>query len=258
MDEKKNYLQKQLVANIIRERCQSKENVIFNEAFCSQERCIRFTTAFWSKNARSVNRNGGCFQSGICVMYEVNNLQDSFSIDCVCCKSFKDKKTEEIIYKTFALLRNNQVIRNWRIENKNVNDLINRFDEWLVDDLSFFEAEINDIITQGILSEGYEEGELIEQRLTKYERNRTARQKCLEFYGFECKVCGIKFKETYGDEFSDIIEVHHTVPLSKIKSNYLVDPINDLVPVCPNCHAALHSKKDGCYTLSELKRIINE
>lgn len=40
-----------------------------------------------------------------------------------------------------------------------------------------------------------------------------------------------------------IIEVHHIVPISQIGKEYEVDPINDLVPLCPNCHTALHSKK---------------
>jgi hypothetical protein len=37
----------------------------------------------------------------------------------------------------------------------------------------------------------------------------------------------------------------------------VVDPIRDLIPVCSNCHTALHSKKDGCYTPDELRRKIN-
>ena len=29
----------------------------------------------------------------------------------------------------------------------------------------------------------------------------------------------------------------------------------DLIPVCPNCHTALHSKKGGVYTIEELKKM---
>jgi 5-methylcytosine-specific restriction protein A len=52
----------------------------------------------------------------------------------------------------------------------------------------------------------------------------------------------MSFEKTYGPEFKDIIEVHHIVPLNQIGEAYAVDPINDLIPVCPNCHTALHSK----------------
>lgn len=52
----------------------------------------------------------------------------------------------------------------------------------------------------------------------------------------------MSFEKTYGPEFKNIIEVHHIVPLNQIGEAYVVDPINDLIPVCPNCHTALHSK----------------
>lgn len=35
-------------------------------------------------------------------------------------------------------------------------------------------------------------------------------------------------------------QVHHREPLSEVRETHEVDPIRDLVPVCPNCHAMLH------------------
>ena len=61
--------------------------------------------------------------------------------------------------------------------------------------------------------------------------------------------------KTYGPEFKGKIEVHHIVPISEIGEDYVVDPVNDLVPVCPNCHTALHSKKGGVYSVQELKQL---
>ena len=77
---------------------------------------------------------------------------------------------------------------------------------------------------------------------TKYERNPQDRAACLAYHGYTCKICGMSFEKTYGPEFKNIIEVHHIVPLNQIGEAYVVDPINDLIPVCPNCHTALHSK----------------
>ncbi|MDY6960261.1 MAG: HNH endonuclease, partial [Halobacteriota archaeon] len=34
------------------------------------------------------------------------------------------------------------------------------------------------------------------------------------------------------------------------------DPVNDLRPVCPNCHAVLHKKKPP-YTIEELKNVLD-
>ena len=61
--------------------------------------------------------------------------------------------------------------------------------------------------------------------------------------------------KAYGPEFEGKIEVHHIVPISKSGEDYVVDPVNDLVPVCPNCHTAIHSKKNGAYTVEELRAI---
>jgi 5-methylcytosine-specific restriction protein A len=34
--------------------------------------------------------------------------------------------------------------------------------------------------------------------------------------------------------------VHHIVQLSEIRREYKLDPIRDLIPLCPNCHAVIH------------------
>ena len=38
----------------------------------------------------------------------------------------------------------------------------------------------------------------------------------------------------------DFIHVHHTLELSRVPPAYQVDPVNDLRPVCPDCHAMIH------------------
>lgn len=43
---------------------------------------------------------------------------------------------------------------------------------------------------------------------------------------------------------SGIIHVHHLKPLHESIGIGIVDPSRDLVPVCPNCHAVIHSKRN--------------
>ncbi|WP_416366797.1 HNH endonuclease [Pseudomonas sp. UFMG81] len=38
---------------------------------------------------------------------------------------------------------------------------------------------------------------------------------------------------------ADGSHVHHIVPLSTIGAEYKLDPIKDLIPLCPNCHAVV-------------------
>lgn len=85
-----------------------------------------------------------------------------------------------------------------------------------------------------------------------YERNPKAREICIEFYGSTCLVCSLNFNDTYGDIGKGFIHVHHLVPISSVKKEYNLDPIRDLRPVCPNCHAMIH-KRVPPFSINELK-----
>ncbi|MGN0047073.1 MAG: HNH endonuclease [Eggerthellaceae bacterium] len=89
-------------------------------------------------------------------------------------------------------------------------------------------------------SEGDLEGEACIAEITRYERSPLNRAKCLAYHGTRCAVCGFDFGEFYGDFASGFIEVHHINPLSQVNGPVKIDPINDLIPLCPNCHAAVH------------------
>ena len=91
----------------------------------------------------------------------------------------------------------------------------------------------------------FEEGRRRVIETNVYERNPSARRKCLEHYGTRCIICGFDSGEIYGEEFAGKIEVHHIIPISERNGQYELDPIKDLIPVCPNCHMILHSGKNG-------------
>ena len=80
-------------------------------------------------------------------------------------------------------------------------------------------------------------------------------KKCIEYYGYKCCVCGILLSDKYGALGQDFIHGHHIKPLSTIKKDYTVNPVTDLRPVCPNCHAIIH-RKNPAYSIEELKEII--
>jgi hypothetical protein len=90
--------------------------------------------------------------------------------------------------------------------------------------------------------------------VNRYERSREAREKCINHYGAMCQVCRLDFSERYGEIGKGFIHVHHLRQLSEIGSEYVVDPIKDLRPVCPNCHAMIHRRKPP-FTLEELRRL---
>jgi 5-methylcytosine-specific restriction protein A len=93
--------------------------------------------------------------------------------------------------------------------------------------------------------------------VNSYERNPKARELCVAKYGYLCSVCNINFEDIYGELGQKFIHVHHLIPISKLKKSYQIDPIRDLRPVCPNCHAMLH-KKNPPLSIENLKNIINK
>ena len=91
--------------------------------------------------------------------------------------------------------------------------------------------------------------------VNRYERDHGARSQCLEHFGYECQVCDLRFEERYGDVGRGFMHVHHKTPLSEIADHdsHMVNPLKDLVPVCPNCHAMLHRPKGQTLTVEELR-----
>ena len=104
--------------------------------------------------------------------------------------------------------------------------------------------------------EGFSEGKEIKVISTKHERNTLNRQICLEAKGYKCSVCNILLEDIYGPIAKRFIEVHHSNPVADMDDNYVVKPIKELFPVCPNCHAMLH-RKNPPYTIDELKEFIS-
>ncbi len=104
--------------------------------------------------------------------------------------------------------------------------------------------EISDLLPEEIeSSEEYIEGASKTVSVNIYERNTEARNKCIQHHGYKCVVCSFDFEKFYGSIGEKYIHVHHKISLSEIKKEYKLDPINDLVPVCPNCHAIIHKTR---------------
>ena len=89
----------------------------------------------------------------------------------------------------------------------------------------------------------FAEGATTSVVINAYERNPAARRACLDHWGYRCAVCDVLLAETYGAIADGFVHVHHLRPLADIGREYMVDPVADLRPVCPNCHAIIHLRK---------------
>lgn len=101
----------------------------------------------------------------------------------------------------------------------------------------------------------YPEGAVERILVNRYERSRDAREACIAAHGCFCAVCGFDFGAVYGDLGKGFVHAHHLVELSRIGHEYAVNPVEDMRPVCPNCHAMLHRRKPAL-SIEELKSII--
>jgi hypothetical protein len=54
-----------------------------------------------------------------------------------------------------------------------------------------------------------------------------------------CDLCKMDPKKVYGKLGEELLQLHHLVPLGKLSGNS-VTSLEDVILVCPNCHAALH------------------
>lgn len=105
-------------------------------------------------------------------------------------------------------------------------------------------------------SESFVEGAVRKVVVNAYERDPKARAACLKKLGHDCAVCGVNFEDTYGEIGRGFIHVHHKKPLAGRRKEYRVNPTRDLAPVCPNCHAMLHTRNPPL-GIDELKSILD-
>ena len=103
----------------------------------------------------------------------------------------------------------------------------------------------------------FTEGGLRRVTVNAYERNPAARAACIAKHGLRCAVCDMTFAERYGSIGRRFIHVHHKKPLAMRRAEYRFRPTIDLAPVCPNCHAMLHTQNPPL-GIDELRTIMQQ
>lgn len=108
-----------------------------------------------------------------------------------------------------------------------------------------------------IVPGGFSEGAVRRIRVNAYERNEQARQICIDHHGLQCAACGMSFADRYGPLARGFVHVHHLRQLSTVGPDYQVDPVDDLRPVCPNCHAVIHLRVPP-YSIDEVRGMLSQ
>lgn len=73
-----------------------------------------------------------------------------------------------------------------------------------------------------------------------------------------CNCCNFEFSHYYYPDYSDTcIEIHHLKPLYQYEGDdfekTIDDALQNLIPVCPNCHRLIHRNKVTADQLSLFK-----
>lgn len=104
-------------------------------------------------------------------------------------------------------------------------------------------------------NQGSVEGTPVWRTHRTYERNSRNRANAIVYHGRTCLGCGFSFDAKYTSEHArGYIEVHHIHPLSE--GPRVVNPYEDLIPLCANCHRMVHRRGNDWLSLEELKRLI--
>lgn len=71
-----------------------------------------------------------------------------------------------------------------------------------------------------------------------------------------CDCYGFNFPEYYGSNYGlDCIEIHHIKPISQYQGDsfdqVVSNALQNLLPVCPNCHRVIHKNHIGSNDISD-------
>lgn len=99
-----------------------------------------------------------------------------------------------------------------------------------------------------------------------YTRSVALREQAIKYYSqdgqIRCHACGFDFGRFYGAHGEGFIEIHHKQPIVAYTQadveKTIKDALNNIVPLCSNCHRMIHRNRERMLTVDELIRLIEE
>ena len=111
---------------------------------------------------------------------------------------------------------------------------LNHYKQFLISPQTVSDEEEEEVFVEGLMKE---------TRFFRRKRNRVLREECIKKYGNTCYVCGFDFEKHYGARGHGFIEVHHLHPMANYDDTHEVS-VDDLRPLCSNCHSMIHKDPD--------------
>lgn len=221
----------------------------------AQENAMRFSAVFqplvsgFFQRLSSVERwyyfpDAGIFAPNKFIEYQdvtanndcIANIVDNSNADQVLEQWFYQLDSNTSMYKALELSLNHFLVKLGCVSGEGV--VGNSQEIWVPQN-----GQTINYYPDDVSAEYYREVSVRPVLVNAYERNPKARSACIEYYGCVCYVCHFDFTKVYGEVGRDYIQVHHLKELELISDNYQINPIADLRPLCPNCHAMIHQTR---------------
>ena len=109
-----------------------------------------------------------------------------------------------------------------------------------------------------------EEGTRRVKNVQVYERSKKLREAAISRYTLKghlkCSVCSFDFYEVYGERGRGYIEIHHKKPIVQYEdqdlTKFIEQALQNVVPVCSNCHRMIHRDKNAPIPIEELRQLV--
>ena len=287
MNDMKREIELKLCASLLRDWChelaRADVRVEFEDGWCSGARTIRFCTAAADGILGGLRGKGDCWGLGRFVFYEIAVAPDALALSLTASLQGLSQESRARVAKLATAMGiacggDRVELVSWLLAEGaySGNEALQAVEDCWRSDVAFFERALAEWNADGtpaawripetsrelmasadLAGELFIEGAEIAILTDRFERSRAARRRCIAAHGTACAVCGVDFGHLYGPQFAGKIEVHHRKPLNEIRLDYVVDPVADLVPVCPNCHMVIHSKPGGgAYSVEEVRDML--
>lgn len=109
-----------------------------------------------------------------------------------------------------------------------------------------------------------EEGTKRVKNVQVYERSKKLREAAINRNTInghlKCSVCSFDFSAVYGERGKGYIEIHHQKPIFQYEdqdtTKFLEQALQNVAPVCSNCHRMIHREKNSPMSVEELRQLV--
>lgn len=159
-----------------------------------------------------------------------------------------------------------------KVERDGLHKITGKGEKYLLENINNFTFILDNNFTEELRKDIIEKDYsnlVIEEGFTKFSQIKTktrsrklvelAREHYSQNGKIYCSACNFNFENFYGEIGRGYIEIHHLNPIFALEDNFeqsLKDALNNVIPVCANCHRIIHRKNNLLLSIPSLQELI--